>query len=194
MSDRVQVNLRVSESQKEKWDRYVEESDEYNNLSDMIRTAVARDMAADGPTRGATPGGSETDERVGELLTVMENMQGRLEDLEETVEAATDAMHTSGAHFEGERSFTAAVFDALPEGAQSAVRAADLANDLGVEKSEVRVALEQLSKNTSAVKRIDYEGIEGDDTEMVEVSGMEMEVETGKSAVDRREPLWYKEA
>lgn len=41
------VNLRVSEEQKTKWKDYVEESDLYTSLSDLIRKAVTKEINAE---------------------------------------------------------------------------------------------------------------------------------------------------
>lgn len=163
---RVQVNLRVSESQKERWDEYVAESPEYNSLSNLIRAAVEHEIAAEGSSQGNNPQGSASDERLGELLTAVEKMQGRMDDLEATVMDATDALHTAGTN----DGMAAAVYEELPSSATNALTAEQIAEELAVSTPEARVALENLKKNTGVVKKIEAQ-------------------QAGGSS-----PLWFKEA
>lgn len=169
---RPQVNIRVSEDQKKRWEKHVEESPEHDTLTDLIRISVEREIASDGQTNHTNSKGPTNNKRIGELLTVVEKMEGRLEDLEDTMSSATDAMHVAGASSDTERSFEAAVFENLPQGGENATKAQKLARDLGVDERQTRVALERLESSTKAVK------------------ANRRDPETG---VERRQPLWFKQ-
>lgn len=193
MSEKPTVALRAnSKEQKQKWKDAVEESEEYDSLTHLIRKSVERELAGayDSDGGGTT---AQTDERVGELLTAVEGMQGRIEDLEGTLSDATDAMYAGGTSVSEET--TTAVWTALPEGAEHATTADGVAAGTDVEPETARVALEQLAE-TAAVKRIEFEDLgEADDDGTVTATwqGREIPIEGARDAVKRRNPLWFKE-
>lgn len=181
-----------STEQKQKWKDAVEESEEYDSLSHLIRKSVEREIAG-----AYDSGGSETtqhtDERIGELLTAVEGIEGRLGEVESSVERATDAMH-SGSSVVSEET-TTAIWKALPEGAEHATTAEGISAGTDVDVETARVALEQLGE-TAAVKRIPFKdlGEAGDDgTVTATWQGREIPIEGARDAVKRRNPLWFKE-
>jgi Arc/MetJ-type ribon-helix-helix transcriptional regulator len=67
------VNLRVNQKQKEKWENYVENSDLYSSLSDLIRKAVKKEITRDSEE---TPiGGGMVDEVQTELSSLSEDIE-----------------------------------------------------------------------------------------------------------------------
>lgn len=196
MGENPTVAIRANSiEQKKKWKDTVDESEEYDSLSHLIRKAVERELAAEGQPWGGNPQGSATDERVGEILTAVETIEGRLGDLETTVGRATEAMHSAGSSVSEDT--VTAIFTALPEGAAQATTADGVAAGTDVEPETARVALEQLAETTAAVKRVPFEdlGEAGDDeTVTVEWHGQEIPIEGAQKAVKRRNPLWFKEA
>lgn len=194
MSEKPTVAIRANSSeQKQKWKDAVEESEEYDSLTHLIRKSVERELAGayDSGGGGAT---AQTDERVSELLTAVEGIEGRIADLETTVDRATDAMHSAGSSV-SEDTITA-MWAALPEGAEHATTAEGVAAGTDVGPETARVALEQLSETTAAVKRLPFEdlGEAGDDgTVTATWQGREIPIEGARDAVKRRNPLWFKE-
>lgn len=151
---RPQVNIRVNEDQKDRWETYVEDSHEHDTLTDLIRVSVEREIAAEGGSRAVNPKGGGSDERIGEVLTAVKKMQGQLEDLEGSVSKATDAMHASNA---GSDDFSTEVFSELPVGEENAISAREMAMRLGVEDGEARGVLEQLRSQTNVVRRVEQQ-------------------------------------
>lgn len=166
------VGLKVEQSQKEEWDDYLEGSNKYNNQSHLIRTAVEREIAEEGGSRGSNPQGSATDERIGEILQAVEKMAYRLNKLEAEVNDATLAMHEATT----DSDLGTEVYENLPAGSQNAVTAPQLASDLGAEPQNVSVTLARLEHNTNVVERINT--TEKDHPEAAPTAG---------------ESYWYKE-
>jgi len=192
MGDKPTVAIRANSSeQKENWKTAVEESEEYDSLSHLIRKSVERELAG-AYDSGDTTTTQHTDERIGELLTAVEGIEGRLGEVESTVDRATDAMHTGSSVVSEET--TTAIWKALPEGAERATTAEGIAAGTDIEPETARVALEQLGE-TAAVKRIPFKDLgeagEGG-TVTATWNGREIPIEGARDAVKRRNPLWFK--
>jgi len=150
MGERPTIAFRVDQEQKAEWEGYADEHDEYDSLSHLIRVAVAHEMSDHyGPNEG---GSGPSSEQTGELVTAMNRIEGRLEDLEDSVASATDAMYSAGA---GSDDFSTTVFSELPVGEENALSAGEIAQRLAVETAEVRGALERLRNQTNAVRRLE---------------------------------------
>jgi len=73
------VNLRVNQEQKEKWENYVDESDLYSSLSDLIRKAVEKEITRDSEE---TPiGGGMVEEVQTELIAISEDIEQMQKDV-----------------------------------------------------------------------------------------------------------------
>lgn len=195
MADKPTVAIRAnSAEQKETWKEAVEESEEYDSLSHLIRKSVQREIAG-AYDSGTADTAAQSDQRIGEVLAAVEGLEGRLSDVETAVERATDAMHTAGSSV-SEETITA-MFSALPEGAEHATTAEGVAAGTDISADVARVALEQLAETTTAVKRVPFKdlGEAGDGgTVTATWQGREIEIEGAREAVKRRNPLWFKKA
>jgi Arc/MetJ-type ribon-helix-helix transcriptional regulator len=67
------VNLRVNREQKEKWEDYVDGSDLYSSLSDLIRKAVEKEISRD--SEESPTGGVMVDEVQTELSSLSEDIE-----------------------------------------------------------------------------------------------------------------------
>ena len=159
MPERPTIAFRVDESQKEEWDAYARENEEYDSLSHLIRVAVAHEMSDRyGPVGqgGGASGGGE--EQIGELVTAVEKMQHRLADVEDAVEDATEAAYTGGPTAEGLPPH-GEILDAIPKGKDYAIPAEELARRVGLDPENDTVLLQTLG--------IELTGME-DDTGAIE--------------------------
>lgn len=74
-----QVNLRITESRKEEWDAFAEESRAVDGVSDLVRRGVTAYIQAGGdPTAVETPSGTQSSGR-----SVPDNLSGRLASIED---------------------------------------------------------------------------------------------------------------
>lgn len=154
MPERPTIAFRVGESQKEEWEEYAKKHEEYDSLSHLVRLAIAHEMSDQYGPLGRNHGGGPSDEIAGELVTAMNEIQGRLDDLEETVSTATDAMYSAGA---GSDNLSTTVFSELSTGEDRAESAKEIARRLGLETAEVRGTLERLRNQTTVVRRIEQQ-------------------------------------
>lgn len=154
MAERKTIAFRVDESQKEKWAEYAENSPEYDSLSHLVRVSVAHEMS-DQYGRAGSSGG--IDSQIGELVTAIQKVEGRLEEVEKNVEDATEAAYTTSKPApeippKGE------ILSALPHGENSAMTADAIAVELGIDNAEtalmLKYELERMEGETSAVERI----------------------------------------
>jgi hypothetical protein len=190
------VGLKVEQSQYDDWEDYLEGSD-YGSMSNLIRTAVEREIARDSPVGAAdaaqTGGVDVTGEHIAEVVDTVNSMQDRMERLEDTVSDAARSMRVGGSVSEDT---TTAVWRAVPEGVEQATTAEGVAAGTDVDTDTARVALEQLAENTPSVHRVAFEdlGEAGDDgTVTATWNGREVPIEGARDAVKRRNPLFFKE-
>lgn len=83
MSDRTLVNVKVDEDKKQRWDRAVDDSDEYSTLSHLIRLAVSRELSGEYEATG----GGDVDVDLG-------GVDGRLDEIQQTVDEIALRMDT----------------------------------------------------------------------------------------------------
>lgn len=159
MPERPTIAFRVDESQKEQWDTYADENDEYDSLSHLIRVAVAHEMSDQYGPLGRVEGGSGgNNEQIGELVTAVEKMQGRLADVEHAVEDATEAAYSGGPTAQGLPSH-GEILDAIPEGEDYAIPPKEIARRLDIDSATEASRLQMLSielmsmeENTGAIE------------------------------------------
>ena len=178
MGDKPTVAIRANSSeQKENWKEAVKESEEYSSLSHLIRKSVERELAGAYDSGGTTTT-QHTDERIGELLTAVEGIEGRLGEVESTVDRATDAMHAGGTSVSED--VTTAVYESLPEGPSNARSTHWIAEEAGRDDTTVRVALEQLERTTGVVNKVEMKDIvEGEDGQII-------------AGEEHEDPHWFK--
>ncbi|WP_193309342.1 hypothetical protein [Halorubrum halophilum] len=176
MEERPTIAFRVDDSQKERWKTYAEDNPEYDSLSHLLRVAVAHEMS-DQYGRGGS-GGIDSGGQIGELVTAVNKIDSRLEEVEENVENATDAMYSGGTSVSED--VTSAVYEALPTSPEQARSTHWIAEETERDKTTVRVALEQLDKTTGVVNKVEMKDIVTDENGRI-VAGEEHE-----------DPQWYK--
>lgn len=93
MSETTRVNLVVSDAKKEEWESYATENGEYSSLSDLIRTAVARELkGGHSPSNGSQT--EEVERQVAQVVEAVEGLSGRFEAVETRLQALEDKSHT----------------------------------------------------------------------------------------------------
>lgn len=108
MSDRVLVNVKVDEDKKDRWDRKVEESDEYSTMSHLIRLAVSRELSG---MYDDTSAESDVD-------VDLDGVDGQLDEIQQTVDEIALRMDTLEAEaLSGEDVLEVAdgLYDLIPE-------------------------------------------------------------------------------
>lgn len=195
MTERPTIAFRVEESQKDKWTEYADENDEYDSLSHLIRVAVVHEMSDSyGPLGRGSGSGIDAagGEQLGGVVTSVDQLESRVEEMQERLADATRAMNAGGGVSEETLS---AVYNALPKGADGSPTTAEgIAAGIDPDPETVRVALEQLYETTSAVQKQEIQQVEEGDgiTTLTTNTGQEIEVEDTGTAFRRRNPLWYK--
>lgn len=149
MSDRERkrVNLRVDEDVKEKWDAYVDESDEYATLSGLIRASVNAEIADD-DGRDADDGASDG-RAYGDRF---DELEARLDDIRDAVEAQHTDEPPADVGDEPDPYPESEVFQALPDD-ETAVTAAQVADKLAYGPEIVTQTLELIESKSASVTR-----------------------------------------
>lgn len=106
MADRKQVNLVVAKSQKEDWEEYVNESDECNSLSHLIRLAVSREISEE----EQSPTAEQPSVDVSEFETQLDVIEARLDELSTDVQILIEGEET-----ENLQELAGEIYDLLPE-------------------------------------------------------------------------------
>lgn len=83
MAEKEQVNIKLPSSQKQRWKDYEEESDEFSNLSHLIRTSVEREINRDMDYWST----KEQEIDFSELQTQINRMEGSIRGLREDIES-----------------------------------------------------------------------------------------------------------
>lgn len=160
MGERPTIAFRVDESQKRDWDTYARKNEEYDSLSHLIRVAVAHEMSDQyGPLgRVEGGGGGGGGEQIGELVTAVEKMQGRLADVEKAVEDATEAAYSGGPTAQGLPPH-GEILDAIPEGEDYAIPVEEIARRMDIEADTEGARMQMLAtelmgmeENTGAIE------------------------------------------
>ncbi|MFK8212435.1 hypothetical protein [Haloferax volcanii] len=135
MSEWQQVNVRVRESNYEEWKEYAES--EYGGLSDLVRTAVRREI--DGQHAGASGGESAAEsETVTEVLEAIDRLENTISGMDNRLSVVRETVESSGPDF----SFKAAVRETVPT--DGYLTAAQIAARLDAKESDVSGVLEEL--------------------------------------------------
>lgn len=142
--DRTQVNVRLSEEQHERWKDYVEDSEEYRHLSELIRHSVQKEIE-DTDSDDTAAQTAMTDGNVGEVIDALERLSGRFDNLEATVESAAEEIRSEG---NVPDAVLTAVFEELPESPIKAKTPAEIADAADVSEREASLALAQLRRET----------------------------------------------
>ena len=111
-TDRKLVNLQVTDEQKTRWNKYVNDSPEHKSLSQFIRFVVEREIKGEGTPvgPGASPG--TDDARLTELREDNRQLRAKLDGVAETVERIENRLEEPA---EDIRKLASEIFDVLPE-------------------------------------------------------------------------------
>lgn len=160
---RTQLNIRLSDAQKERWREAAETSTEYNNITHLIRRAVENELSD--ATAGSKGGGPSLDEEHADTLREIKASSERTEDgitdLKARLRQLEERVGESGETF----SLRAAVRETLPEAVyeesgggstrvnpkEYALTAKQVAARLNADESEVEDALDALETESSEV-------------------------------------------
>lgn len=162
---RTQLNFRLSEEQKERWQEHVEDVSRYDDtVSDLVRRAVENQIDRDnGDAQPTTADVDVSGVESGEILERLQDLRNDMQALQSDVSNAVDAVHASSGV---DPDLAPAVFNALPTGEENAKTEGEITDVVAEEghdwdMSAVRFALENLRKNTNTVVKIP----EGQDSE-----------------------------
>ena len=146
---RTQLNFRLNEEQKDRWEAHVEESAYYDTVSDFLKQAAREQIERDSGDQ-RTPAAPEGSEPSGELLDRIQDLQNDIHDLQGNVGQALDALHSQ----EGvDPDLPPEVYSALPAGEASAQTAEEIADTSHISEAEARFALENLVRSMGDVHR-----------------------------------------
>jgi hypothetical protein len=130
MANKPTIAFRVSEGQKSEWEQFAENNDEYDSLSHLIRVAVSHEMSDQyGPNDGSSTVEGGSNEQIGELVTAVNKMQGRLEDVEDGLADATEAVYATPSR--SARPSHGKLLNAVPEGKEAALPATEIGRRVG---------------------------------------------------------------
>ena len=191
MVDKPTVALRASSvRQKAEWERAVDQSQEYANVSHLIKTAVNRELS--GMYESDSSGGGVSDSDMRELFDRLEGLEQDMSGVTNELADVKTAVRASDTTLPEET--TTAVYAAIPNGPSAATTAEGVAAGLDIEATTVEIACGQLAENHPAVAMIEFQELDdvsGKST--VEWEGREIPIETAQEAVRRQNPLYYKE-
>ncbi|WP_232688570.1 hypothetical protein [Halobacterium zhouii] len=124
MGDKVQINLRVDDAQKEVWEAYIEEEGRFSSLSELIRASVEVEISDEQTSNGGASPGLAND-----LQTVKQDLERVRKDVQWLREQEQDAVDISELAQE--------VFDAL-EPLPSPASPVDVPAGIEMDKQEYR--------------------------------------------------------
>lgn len=175
-SERPMVNFLVDQEVKEEWEQHVKDSGEFSSLSQLIRTAVHREVEGQHEQGGGVPDGlaqevAEIADRTSRLDDQMDRVVGTLDDLNQQVgetpgdvqDLASDVFEAlpteaelhgeQGSGMVGEDEAPAVVGDTVQTG-----QMADIADHLREPRYRVREAIEHLQQSTSMIRSTVIQG------------------------------------
>lgn len=136
MSDWQQVNVRVKEATYDDWKETAEK--EYGGLSDLVRTAVRREI--DGQHAGASAGESAAEsETVREVLQAVDRLENTVDGMDKRLSVVRETVDSTSP----EISLKAAVRETL-RAADDGLTAGQIAARLDGQKSTIRETLETM--------------------------------------------------
>lgn len=92
MGTETRIHVRVSPGQKKKWKEYVQETDRYRSLADLVRMAVENEIEGEEPAEQTSPG-LESD--LDELQAAVESIKGDVSWLKEQQKEEIDMSNIS---------------------------------------------------------------------------------------------------
>ncbi|WP_251330707.1 hypothetical protein [Haloplanus pelagicus] len=152
MAERPTIAFRVDGSQKEKWESAVDDSEEYDSLSHLIRLAVSRELS-DAYETGSSQTTAGDSGSLGDIESVLTRLDGKVDDLTEVVESVESTVMANTAVSDAT---VTAVYGELPTSLHTAVTPREIAEQVGVSKQEASIALAQIS-DSNAVNMIPNE-------------------------------------
>lgn len=173
-------------------ERQVAQSDEYGNLSHLIRKSVKRELAGMyEPNSGGNTNAGVSESQFNQVLDKLDSLQGEVNNLSEGVDNAIMAVQSGGSISE---STLTEVYRSIPTNIDAATTASGISQGTDLDRDTVSLALEQLAENHAAVNRIPWEELPNDETTTTTWNGREIPIEGVKKAVKRRNPIYFKEA
>jgi len=88
------VGVRIAESRKSNLEDFVAEHEEYRNLPDLFRTAVAHEVSDDYGRLSGQQSDGATEESIGELATTVTHLRADIEDLSHEITALTEEVRS----------------------------------------------------------------------------------------------------
>jgi hypothetical protein len=128
-----QVNVRVRQSTKADWEDFAES--EYGGMSDLVRTAVRREIAGDHDRQS---GDSASSEVVTEVAEAIDRLENAVSDMDRRLDTVRETVDSEGPQY----SFMAAVRETVPR--DEHLTAGQIAARLDARESDVRDALAEL--------------------------------------------------
>lgn len=156
--ERKRVNLRVEADTKDKWDAYVDKSDEYTTLSGLIRSAVNAEITA---TDDRDSDGSRDDDGTSDSRDYDErfnNIESLLEEVQQSVESQYTDVPPNDAGNEPQPYPEKEVFQALPDDG-AAVTASQLTEELDYKTSIVTNTLGEIMRKSESVESEQIGGV-----------------------------------
>jgi cell fate (sporulation/competence/biofilm development) regulator YlbF (YheA/YmcA/DUF963 family) len=159
MDNKPTIAFRVSEGQKTEWEKYADNNDEYDSLSHLIRVAVSHEMSDQyGPNgNSSTVEGTGSSEQIGELVTAVNKMQTRLEDVEDAVQDATEAAYKNQSTPQGFPSY-GEILSVIPEKKNNALPADEIARRLDLDINVAKPS-NQGSRLAIVIEELREEGV-----------------------------------
>lgn len=182
MGEMVQVNIRVNESQKERWENYVEDTGEFETLTNLIRSGVEREIKRDDVGEmGSSPAvGNDIQEIKDKLKTIRQDVgwlrrqeeeeedisgfaQDVLKELEQLPEPTepVEVPESVDMDLEEYRHWTGAQMVIEPsdaDGDRYPQRIEDIAERLGEREDRVEDAIEHLQDRLIPLIEVEYQG------------------------------------
>lgn len=143
---RKQFNIRLSGTQKTRWEEYVDENPEYDTLTDLIRVAVEREIASEDNPAQLT---GATDERVGEVLDTLNELEGKFDKLSGKMSTMNEMLFY---FVPNDMEQTAFVYEVIPVGRDNARTADEIGDMCGMYARDVEIVLGQLQKHVDEIK------------------------------------------
>ena len=153
----VQVNVRVTEAEKDKWDEYIDDDEtEYRHLSELIRHAVSKEIEG---THGVGEAATTDRGDVADVLTAVQDLRRRFEGVETRVETAAEAMRAEGGVSDAT---IVSVMQSLPDNITHGKTPQEIADETELPVKDVEVALVEAKRETGLVRALplDDEGSE----------------------------------
>jgi len=142
-----QVNVRVRQSTKSEWEEYAET--EYGGMSDLVRTAVRREIGGD--YDGDSSGASASADVVTEVAEAIDRLENTVSDMDRRLETVRESVQSEEAYsFEAaiRETLTKRPKDAPPENAPDyGLTVREISARLDARESDVRDALRDLEQS-----------------------------------------------